>query len=68
MENIVYFALAIGYQVDVSHNRDLEGLLVIMCYDNKHEIIIRVETPLIEKRGSIENGQIGASLDISNYL
>lgn len=68
MENIVYFALAIGHQVDVSYNWDLEGLLAVVCYDNKHEVIIRVGTPLIEKRGSIENGQIGASLDISNYL
>lgn len=68
MENIVYLALEVGYQVDISYDRNLEGFLTMVCDDGKYETMITVEKPLIEERGDIEDGQVGASLDIGDYL
>ena len=41
--------LDIGHHVDVSHYRDLEGLLAEVCYDSKYETMIKVEALLIEE-------------------
>lgn len=68
MGNIVSFALHVGYQVDVSHDQNLESFLAVVHDNGKYEIMIRVGKPLIEERGSIKDGQVSASLNIGNYL
>lgn len=49
MEDVVYFALNVCYQVDVSHYWDVKDFLAVVCYDVKHETMIRVEAPLVKK-------------------
>lgn len=68
MEDVIYFALDICYQVDVSHYWDLEGFLATVYYDDKHEIMISVKAPLVKKSRNVKDGQVFAFLDISNYL
>ena len=58
----------IGYQVDVSHDRNLESFLAVVRDNGEHETLIRVEKPLIEKRGDIKDDHIGISLDAGDYL
>ena len=60
--------LDIGYQVNVSHNQNLEDFSTALHDNNKHEMIIKVEKPLVEKRGNIKDGKVSTSLDIGNYF
>lgn len=60
--------LSICHWVDVSHDQDLESFLIVICYDSKYEMMIRIEMPLIEEWGSIKDNQVGASLDVGDYL
>lgn len=39
-----------------------------MSDDGEHEVMVRVEEPLIEEEDSIQNDQIGTTLNICNYL
>lgn len=68
MENVIYFGLDISYQFDVSHDRNLEGILAVMNDNGEYETMIRIEKPLIKARDDIDNGQVGASLDIGDYF
>lgn len=56
MEDVIYLALDVYHQVDVSHYRDLQNLLAVVCYDREHETMIRVEATLIEEKSCVEHG------------
>lgn len=47
-KDVVYFALDVWHQVDISHYRDLENLLATMYYDREYETMIKVEALLID--------------------
>lgn len=68
VEDVIYFALDIAYQVDVSHYKDLEDILATVYYNYKYEIMIKVEVLLIKKWGSVKDDYIGAILHIDNDL
>ena len=68
MEDIVNLLLDVGDWVDVAHDRDLEGLLAAMCDDSKHKAVIMVEQLLIEEKDGVQDGQVGTTLNVGNYL
>lgn len=60
--------LDISYQVDVTHDQNLENFLTMICDNGEYETIIRVEKLLIEESGRIEDSQIDVSLDVGDYF
>lgn len=48
--DIVDLSLDVGYRVYVAHDWYLKDHQPIMDNDNKHESVVRVQAPLIEKR------------------
>lgn len=36
--------------------------------DGEYKAVVRVQAPLIEEGGGIQDGQVGTSLDVQNYF
>lgn len=67
-EDIVYFALDIGDQVELAHDWDLEYLLAAMGHNSKYKAVIGVKKPLIEKKGCVQDSYVDIALHVCNYL
>lgn len=39
-----------------------------MCDDSKHKAVIMVEQLLIEEKDGVQDGQVGTTLNVGNYL
>lgn len=53
MQDIVDLLLNVGYRVYVAHDRHLESLLPTMDDDGEHKPVVKVQAPLIKKRGGV---------------
>lgn len=68
LKNVVNLPLRIGYQVNIVYYRYLEGLMAPISHHRKHKTVVGVQEPLIEKQSSVQNSQMGATLNISYDL
>ena len=52
-QNVIYFSLDVGHRVNISHDRNLEGLLASMSDYSKHKAMVWIKKPLMKKKSSI---------------
>ncbi len=63
-KNCINFSLQIRDRIVVSHNWDLKSFLAQMRHHRKHESVIWMQTPLVEKGSGIEHCPICTALHV----
>lgn len=67
-QDLIYFALDIGQQVDIAYDEDIKGFLVLVGDNSEYKPVIRMKQLLIKKRCSIKNSKLSVALDVGNNL
>ena len=66
MQNVIYFLLDVGYQIDISHDQNLEDFLAAIGDNSKHKAVVWMKEPLIEKGSGIQHSKVSTPLDVGN--